>query len=204
MRLRSGGWRFGGTGDIISAGKLPLMLAFLAFVLGFLATRTITRLVRAGRGPFKDQATAGGTHVHHAVPGLILLVMGAFLGGANLGLVVRSAAGVLVGTGVSLVLDEFALILHLSDISWTDEGLSVNMVTLATASLGLALPRFQPDGRIDRRGPERALLLGGTAVLLMNGLAALICVVRGKYAGVPTVGLAARRTDRVAGQDDPG
>ena len=66
--------------DIIDAGKLPLMLCFLAFVTTFIVTRTITRLIRAGKGPFKDQVTSGGTHIHHAVPGIILLGVGAVTG----------------------------------------------------------------------------------------------------------------------------
>jgi hypothetical protein len=39
-------------------------------------------------------------------------------------------AGVCVGIGMSLVLDEFALILHLQDVCWNGEGqLSVEAVT---------------------------------------------------------------------------
>ena len=70
--------------DVIAAGKLPLGLCFLAFVVTFVFTRTITRLIRDGRGPFRNNVTASGTHVHHAVPGLILLIVGAFtaIGGA--------------------------------------------------------------------------------------------------------------------------
>ncbi len=64
--------------DVIAAGKLPLGLCFLAFVVTFVSTRTITRLIRDGRGPFRNNVTASGTHVHHAVPGLILLIVGAF------------------------------------------------------------------------------------------------------------------------------
>src|SRR5512135_867068 len=62
--------------DVIAAGRLPLGLCFLAFVTTFASTRTITRLIRDGRGPFRN-ITASGTHVHHAVPGLILLIVGA-------------------------------------------------------------------------------------------------------------------------------
>jgi hypothetical protein len=63
--------------DVIAAGKLPLMLCFVSFVVTFVSTRTITRLIRDGRGPFRN-VTAGGTHVHHSVPGIILLMIGAF------------------------------------------------------------------------------------------------------------------------------
>jgi hypothetical protein len=89
------------------------MLCFLAFVVTFAVTRMITRLIRDGRGPFRDQV-AGGTHIHHAVPGLILLIVGAFTSvGAPDALGWECVAAVLIGIGVSLVLDEFALILHL-------------------------------------------------------------------------------------------
>jgi hypothetical protein len=64
--------------DVLAAGKLPLMLCFLAFVITFVTTRTITRMIRDGRGPFRNQVTASGTHIHHAVPGIILLIIGAF------------------------------------------------------------------------------------------------------------------------------
>src|SRR5947207_3049468 len=63
--------------DVIAAGKLPLMLCFVSFVVTFVSTRTITRLIRDGRGPFRN-VTAGGTHIHHSVPGIILLMIGAF------------------------------------------------------------------------------------------------------------------------------
>src|SRR3954453_17031444 len=104
--------------DIVEAGKLPLLLCSAAFVVTFVTTRVITRMIRAGRGPFRDNVSASGTHVHHAVPGLILLVFGALMA---LGLNTSQSpwieiAAVLVGTGASLVLDEFALILHLHDV----------------------------------------------------------------------------------------
>jgi len=103
--------------DVIAAGKLPLMLCFLAFVITFLTTRMITRLIRDGRGPFRNQVTSSGTHLHHSVPGIILLIIEAFtaVGGPD-SLGWRSFAGVLVGIGTSLVLDEFAMILHLQDV----------------------------------------------------------------------------------------
>jgi hypothetical protein len=101
--------------DVIAAGKLPLMLCFVSFVVTFVSTRTITRLIRDGRGPFRN-VTAGGTHVHHSVPGIILLMIGAFTavgGPGTLGWLSFSA--IAIGIGTSLVLDEFALILHLQD-----------------------------------------------------------------------------------------
>jgi hypothetical protein len=77
--------------DVIAAGKLPLMLCFVSFVVTFVSTRTITRLIRDGRGPFRN-VTAGGTHVHHSVPGIILLMIGAFTAVGGLEHATRRAA----------------------------------------------------------------------------------------------------------------
>src|SRR5262249_34932132 len=60
--------------NIIEPGKLPMLLALSAFVLTFVATRTITRLIRAGHGPFGN-VKAGGLHIHHVVPGVVLIVV---------------------------------------------------------------------------------------------------------------------------------
>ena len=168
--------------DVIAAGKLPLMLCFLAFVVTFVTTRAITRMIRDGRGPFRN-VTAGGTHIHHSVPGIILLIIGAFtaIGGpGSLGWM--SFAAVAVGTGTSLVLDEFALILHLQDVYWSGEGqLSVEAVSLTAACLGLALAGFSPFGIKDADGIEVSLRLTATGVLSADGVLALICVLKGKY-----------------------
>src|SRR5579862_324538 len=169
--------------DVIAPGKLPLMLCFLAFVVTFVVTRTITRMIRDGRGPFRNQVTAGGTHIHHSVPGIILLIIGAFtaVGGPD-SLGWRSFAAVAVGIGTSLVLDEFALILHLQDVYWSGEGqLSVEAVSLTAACLGLALVGFSPFGITDIDNIELTLRLTATGILVADGVLSFICVLKGKY-----------------------
>ncbi len=169
--------------DEIAAGKLPLMLCFLAFVVTFVLTRTITRLIRDGRGPFRNNVTPGGVHIHHAVPGIILLIIGAFTSvGAPSALGWRCFAGVLVGMGTSLVLDEFALILHLQDVYWTGEGqLSVQMVSLTAGCLGLVVAGFSPLGVVGADGIEEAFRVTATTILLVDGVLAFVCVLKGKY-----------------------
>jgi len=165
--------------DVIAAGKLPLLLCFLAFVV----TRMITRMIRDGRGPFRNQVTSSGTHVHHSVPGLILLIIGAFtaVGGPDV-VGWRSFAAVAVGIGVSLVLDEFALILHLQDVYWSGEGqLSVEAVSLTSGCLGLALVGFSPFGVKDVDNVELSLRMSATGTFIVDGLLALVCVIKGKY-----------------------
>ena len=60
-------------------GRLPLFACFAAYIVTFLGTRAVTRLIRSGRGPFTDNVSASGLHVHHLVPGIVLLVTGAFM-----------------------------------------------------------------------------------------------------------------------------
>src|SRR5580698_11336316 len=169
--------------NVLAAEKLPLMLCFLAFVVTSVLTRTITRMIRDGRGPFRNQETASGVHIHHSVPGIILLIIGAFTavgGPSSLGW--RSFAALAVGIGTSLVLDEFALILHLQDVYWSGEGqLSVEAVSLTAACLGLALVGFSPFGVKDVDGIELSLRLTATGILMADGVLALICVLKGKY-----------------------
>jgi hypothetical protein len=168
--------------DVIAAGKLPLMLCFLAFVVTFVTTRTITRLIRDGRGPFRNQVTASGTHIHHSVPGLILLMIGAFTAISPVALGWLAFAGLAIGIGTSLVLDEFALILHLQDVYWSGEGqISVEAVSLTAACLGLALVGFSPFGVQDVDHLELSLRLTADGLLGVDGVLSVICVLKGKY-----------------------
>jgi hypothetical protein len=168
--------------DVIAAGKLPLMLCFVSFVVTFVSTRAITRLIRDGRGPFRN-VTLGGTHVHHSVPGIILLIIGAFTavgGPGTMGWLSFSA--IAAGVGTSLVLDEFALILHLQDVYWSGEGqLSVEAVSLVAACLGLALVGFSPVRVADVDSAEFSLRISATGVLVIDACLALVCVLKGKY-----------------------
>ena len=46
-----------------STTTLPLLFVSISIVVTFL----VTRLIRAGKGPFKDNVSQDGVHVHHAV-----------------------------------------------------------------------------------------------------------------------------------------
>jgi hypothetical protein len=167
---------------VVDAGKLPLMLCALAFVVTFVGTRVITRMIRAGRGPFRDNVSSGGTHVHHAVYGIVLLVTGALVAvGAGAGSSWRSLAGVLVGAGASLVLDEFALILHLQDVYWSQQGrLSVQVISLTAACLLFALIGVLPFGIDDStRANQVANVL--TTGWILHAFLLLTCMAKGKY-----------------------
>ncbi|MFD9354232.1 hypothetical protein [Streptomyces sp. NPDC060031] len=167
--------------NIVEPGKLPLLLALLAFVTSFLVTRVITRLIRAGKGPFKN-VTPGGVHVHHVVPGVILVIIGGFgaVGSGRHGFGAGLSA-VVFGLGAGLVLDEFALILHLDDVYWSEQGRkSVEIVVLTAALVALVLGGFLPFGVNDLSADERhsrGLVVINTAT---NFFLALIALWKGK------------------------
>lgn len=167
--------------NIIEPGKLPLLLALSAFVLTFVITRVITRLIRAGRGPFGN-VTAGSVHVHHVVPGVILTVIGGFgavaAGRHGFG---SAVSAVLFGVGAGLVLDEFALILHLADVYWTEAGRqSVEMVVVTAALVGLLLAGFTPFGVDGLTEDELQNRAGVAGTVGLNFLFALIALAKGK------------------------
>ena len=149
--------------DVIAPGRVPLMWCLIAFILTFFVTRTITRYIRAtaGRtGPrkwwqphnisvsAKGGGSGGGVHIHHAVFGVILSL------GAGVAMVTMAqggtihqftAAAIIFGIGAALVLDEFALILHLQDVYWSEDGrTSVDAVFAAVAVAGLLVMGFNP------------------------------------------------------------
>ncbi|KOV70986.1 hypothetical protein [Streptomyces sp. MMG1121] len=167
--------------NILEPGKLPLLLALTAFVLTFVITRVITRLIRAGKGPFGN-VKAGGLHIHHVVPGVVLTVVGGFGAVASdrqgVGGVVSA---VLFGMGAGLVLDEFALLLHLDDVYWSEEGRkSVEVVVLTAALVGLLLAGFSPFGVNDLSQQELADRSTVISNIAANFLLSLIALSKGK------------------------
>ena len=132
--------------EVFEPGRQPMLFALLAFLVTFLVTRMITRMIRAGKGPFRNVST-GHVHIHHVVPGLIVLLLGGVLalGSSERGLW-RQVAGLMFGVGAALVLDEFAMVLHLDDVYWSSEGrLSADAVTLAAVVMFCALLIIAPN-----------------------------------------------------------
>ncbi|WP_210586952.1 hypothetical protein [Streptomyces sp. GESEQ-35] len=167
--------------NIIEPGKLPLLLALFAFVVTFLVTRLVTRLIRAGKGPFGN-VQAGGVHIHHVVPGIVLTIIGGFgaVAGGYRGFG-SALAAVVFGIGAGLVLDEFALILHLDDVYWTEAGRkSVEVVVLTAALVGLVLVGYTPFGVNDLSDDE--LQDRGTVIttVLTNFAFSLLALSKGK------------------------
>lgn len=114
-------------------GILQRFIILVSFDITFILARVVTHLQRAGILP--DQT--GPNHIHHLVPGIILILIGGYLGLAfwanrKTGIL----ASLLFGIGAALTLDEFALWLNLKDVYWEDAGRrSIDAVVIASGAL---------------------------------------------------------------------
>jgi hypothetical protein len=138
--------------QIVHTGRLPLFCFFVAFVAGFGLIRLSVRLIRAEVRWWPGNVTPGDLHVHHMVFGVVLMVVG---GVAELAVPTdpvgwRATAAAVFGLGTALVLDEFAVMLHLRDVYWTSAGrLSIDAVFVAAGITALLLLGVSPVGVYD-------------------------------------------------------
>ena len=161
--------------NIIEPGKLPMLLCLGAFVVTFVLTRAITRMIRAGIGPFKNNVSAGGLHIHHAVPGILLLIFGALMAIRGPGSPWIEIAAVVVGVGTSLIL-------HLEDVYWTDEGrVSVELAGLTAACIGFVMLGTSPLGVDDVGGGELSIRITLLTGLALQGVLIVVCLLKAKY-----------------------
>ena len=141
--------------DIVGRGRLPLLCCLLAFLVTFVVTRSVVRYIRRHanrpdppRWWQPRNLRVGSKHIHHVVFGVVavmisgvtLVALGADAPGPAFNL-----AAIGFGIGAALVLDEYALILHLSDVYWEQDGrTSVDAVFAAAAVTGLMVLGFHP------------------------------------------------------------
>lgn len=127
--------------QIVDTGKQLQVLILVTFVIAFVCIRLVTHAIRAGRFRrlLRGVVVTPGTHIHHLVPGIILLLVAGYLG-IGLPTYHRAPQAVLFGIGAALTLDEFALWFHLEDVYWERRGRrSVDAVIVATALSLLAI-----------------------------------------------------------------
>ncbi|MET0457346.1 MAG: hypothetical protein ABW137_36410 [Mycobacterium sp.] len=168
------------------------MWCLIAFLLTFLVTRTIVRYIRHNA----DNDTPpkwwqprnighGSTHIHHVVIGVILVMVSGVTMvtlAVDGGVPEFTAAAIGFGIGAALVLDEFALILHLQDVYWSEDGrTSVDAVFAALAVAGLLVMGFNPLSffdidiwREDDTLPARATVVGIAAFTLSLAVVVLL------------------------------
>jgi hypothetical protein len=175
--------------DFITSGRLPLLCCLVAFILTFFVTRTIVRYIRANAdsdAPRKwwqpRNIGHGGVHIHHVVIGVILVMLSGVTMvtlAVNGGVPEFTVAATFFGIGAALVLDEFALILHLQDVYWSEDGrTSVDAVFAAIAIAGLLVLGFNPLSFFDAGvWRDDHSLLARAAVIVLAASTLLLAVV---------------------------
>ena len=167
----------GYSAHVYDSGREPAFLMLLAFILTLAGTRFYTRMARV-RG--WGSAIVGDVHVHHLVPGVVLSLVA---GGLVFALEPRefwvAILAACFGAGAALVLDEFAMLLHLDDVYWTTEGrLSIDVCLAAIAFLALAVVATFPlssDSAGERLGRSIA-----DGLLLLNVCLVTVTLLKGK------------------------
>jgi hypothetical protein len=129
---------------IVDTGRQPEFIFFVAFLVTFGFIRTSAHLIRAQVSWWPGNVEVGGTHIHHLVWGILLLLIAGYLG-----VVIAPPSPwheiftVLFGVGTGLTLDEFALWLNLEDVYWSQQGRrSIDAVIVAATFTGMVLVGF--------------------------------------------------------------
>jgi hypothetical protein len=179
--------------EIQVPGKEIHFLILIAFVCSFGFIRTSAHMIRAQVSWWPGNVeTKGGTHVHHLVWGILLVIAAGYVGLATdpaspwIELV---AIG--FGIGMGLTMDEFALWLNLEDVYWQEKGRqSVDAVMITTALLAIALLGLQfwidvYDAVLVLLGVDRGNAWIAIPVQVIGVALAVVCFRRGrKLAGL--------------------
>ena len=146
-------------------------LTFVAFLLTFIASRTLVILIMARKLPDLF-LHLGGTHVHHLNYGIFLLsaVAGVLLF-APLNQAQRSFCALIYGVSMALTFDEFGMWLHLGGSYWQRASFDAVVVILSTFGLLGFAPRWR---RLRAHhfavGAAMLLIVASFCVLLIKSL----------------------------------
>jgi hypothetical protein len=106
----------------LGPGQRAALLSWLTFSVTFAGLRALTYSIRAGKGPFGN-ISVGGEHLHHYMWGIGLLSgVGAVAVRGEERQRRHPAVAVSYGSGLALIVDEFALLLDLKDVYWARQG----------------------------------------------------------------------------------
>lgn len=131
---------------IEAPGKEYHFLILVSFLISWGFIRGSAHMIRAQVSWWPGNvATKGGTHIHHLVWGILLLLSMGYLGiSFNLESPWIELVAIGFGIGMGLTLDEFALWLNLQDVYWSEKGRqSIDAVIVTTCLLVIALLGLQ-------------------------------------------------------------
>lgn len=121
---------------IFRSKRLSQILILVSFLISFAVVRTITILQMLGL--LRNQT--GPLHVHHLVPGIILLLFCGYIGLSFWATErVRHIMAILFGIGAALTIDEFALWFYLDDVYWLPLGrISIDAIIYTVTIFSIA------------------------------------------------------------------
>jgi hypothetical protein len=178
---------------IQATGKELHFLVLIAFVCSFAFIRTSAHMIRAQVSWWPGNVqTKSGTHVHHLVWGILLLLSMGYLGiSTNLGSPWMELVAIAFGIGMGLTLDEFALWLNLEDVYWQAKGrqsidaVVVTVTLLVIALLGLQFWIDVWDAVLATLGFDRGSAWIAIPIQAVGVALAVVCFRRGrKLAGL--------------------
>jgi hypothetical protein len=180
--------------EIQIPGKELAFLILIAFLCSFGFIRTSAHMIKAQVSWWPGNVeTKSGTHIHHLVWGILLLMVCGYLG-----IAIADTSpwleliAILFGIGMGLTLDEFALWLNLEDVYWSQKGRqSIDAVIVAATLLIITLLGLQflidllESGLVFLGYGGERLSGGETAVVLvpwqvLGAALAIVCFLKGK------------------------
>jgi hypothetical protein len=119
----------------LDATQQSALISWLAFTTTFSAVRGVTHAIKAGKGPFRN-LSVGGEHLHHYMWGIGMVSgVGAVAVRGTEELRRHPVTALSYGTGLALIVDEFALLLDLKDVYWAKQGrVSVDLAIIASSA----------------------------------------------------------------------
>ncbi len=174
---------------IVDTGRQPEFLFFVAFLVTFGFIRTSAHLIRAQVRWWPGNVNVGGTHIHHLVWGIVLLMVTGYVG-----VTIAPPSpwheiiAILFGVGTGLALDEFALWLDLQDVYWSDQGRkSIDAVIVAATITGMVLVGYTAWIDVATEVEDAVFAIVG-AFGVVGILVALVNLAKEKF-GIALVGL---------------
>ena len=167
---------------IVETGREPHFLFFVAFLLTFGFIRTSTHMIKAQVSWWPGNVSVGGTHIHHLVWGILLILICGYIAVAIApDSPWREVVAVFFGIGTGLTLDEFALWLNLKDVYWEKQGrASIDAVVIAAAVSGLLLISLRSWIDLTTKVADEVQAIVGT-VGLLGVILALINAAKEKF-----------------------
>jgi hypothetical protein len=121
----------------LPAARRTSLISWVTFTGTFAVVRAITYSIKDGKGPLRD-ITVGGVHLHHYLWGILALTVvgGIAIRGEDPELT-HPVLATAYGSGLALIVDEFALLLDLKDVYWAKQGrVSVDLGILVISTGG--------------------------------------------------------------------